>query len=266
MSNDKIEINEKTLLNRDPDKIRTKRDGAHTYLGASVNPDAYQRAIKRQQEWVKENYFVYALPLNVNYEGDLIWYIDQLDSVKPYICDLIRKEMANPCIECEPNIREFHQNGAKRRSFSMKLIKQKPNKPDRPNDQDVIDYLCTKPSKRNYLIRLLRKDIEDKGVELPEEVKKYNEEFKIEKPNLYKDVYKTIYGYLQNKLDNNINEFEFADLLEYCRNEIDRNLKQHTFSAYRREMFSEPGVIEVIPGTTKFKINRKKFKMMVKPE
>lgn len=259
-------ITEDTLLNRSPDKNRTKKEGATTYVGAAVNPERYLKAIERQQAWVREHYFVYALPLNVNYEGDLIYYLDSLETLKPYVTKLIREEMENPYVKGEANKRKYVQNNAKRRSFSFKFIKRNPLKPDKPNDQDVIDYLCSKKSKRAYLTELLYTDMKNKNFELPDEMKRYNEEHKIEKPNMYKNLYHTIYHFIEDKIENDIDEFEFYELSEYCRSQLGEDLKQHTFSSYRREMFSQTGAIKVIEGTARFKINEEMFNKLEKPE
>lgn len=258
-------ITEESLLNRSPNNLRTKKEGATTYVGASVNPERYLKAIKRQQIWVKEHYFVYALPLNVNYEGDLIYYLDSLETLKPYVTELIRTEMANPFVVGEANKREYVQNNAKRRSFSFKFIKRNPNKPDRPNDQDVIDYLCSKKSKRAYLTELLYADMKNKGFKLPEEMQRYNDENKIEKSNIYKELYSVIYRFIEEKIEKGKREFDFFELSDYCRNELGQDLNQRTFSSYRNEMFSQTGVIKVIEGTTKFKIKKVAFKKLPKP-
>ena len=252
---------EAKLLNHNLNDYRSKKENATTY-NPNVTEEERRKRTEASINYEKNKNFSYSIPLNINYEGDLIYYIDSLPSIKPYIVKLIRKEMANPYIENSEYERIYEQSGAKRRSINLKLIKYDPQKPNKENDQDVIDYLCTKKSKRAYLIKLLYQDMQDSGFILPIELQNYNKKSKVKKVNVRRAVYIAIYDFIENKLKNNIKEFKSQELKAYCKENIELEIKGNNFENYRQQLFSKTGVIKFNKGN--YIIDKDKFKALDK--
>ena len=255
-----VVITTKTLLNRDQKKNRNKIDGiSESYAAAKRNEEAYKRSVQYQQEWAKQNYWVYGLPLNVNYEANLIYYLDSLESIKPYFADLIRKEMKNPYVDRKPNTREFIKgDDTKRRCFSLKFHKKK--------DKDIIDYLQSKESKRAYLIGLIEQDIIDKKFKFPKELKEYNKTNKVKKRHIKKEVYKITYEFIESKLAEGKRTFSFEELTNYTRQQYGKGLNNNSLAAYRMQLFGETGVLTSVPGASEYKISKREFNKLMSPE
>lgn len=253
------EVTQEMLLNRSKENWRSLNESrVSTYIGPNDNFNAYRRNIKRQQQWQKENYWIYAIPLNVSYEADLISYLDSLDTVKPYITALIRKEMKEPYVKKPTRVRDFVKgNDTKRRSFSLKFSKEK--------DADVIAYLKTKESKRAYLIGLIEQDMKDTGYTLSEGLIKYNEENKIEAKSFTRKIYAAIYKCLEEKFASGKNTIEFQELATYVRNLVGPELNKNSYYNIRYKAFGETGVLKVIPGTMSYKMSKREFNKLKKP-
>lgn len=253
-------INEKKLSNRGEGKNRNlKADGtaSERYELIKRNEEAYKEAIKYHDEWTKKKYWQYGLPLNITYEADLILYLDQLESIKPYISKLIRKEMTNPYIDKVPNKREFVKGeNTKQRSFSLKFNKE--------TDKDIIEYLQTKESKRAYLIGLLEYDMEDKGYKAPKGIKRYNDENKFKKTKY--QTYNIAYCYIEKKINNNDEVIFIDDLINYVEKNYKGEYNKDMIRAYIGKMFSESGVLKLSNDRSFYTINKAKFNKLQLPE
>ena len=255
-----VVVDEKMLINRDPKKLRTKINGvSESYAYYKRSEEAYRNSVQYQMNWQKENYWVYALPLNVNYEADLILYLDSLPTLKPYVADLIRKEMKKPHIERKTRVKEYVKgDDTRRRSFSFKFSKKK--------DKDIIEYLQTKDSKRAYLIALLEEDIKRTKFEFPESLKEYNRTNKIEKPHYNQKMYESIYNYIAVKIANNEDTVNAFDLKKYVKEKVDKNLNNNTYATYRLREFGNTGVLIKKTSAQVFTIDKEAFSKLPKPE
>lgn len=251
---------EKRLSNRDKNLNRNKINGyLETYAEYKKNTESYRNSIQYQQEWTKVNYWQYGLPLNINYEADIIYYLDKLPSIKPYISTLIRKEMADPYVNVKPNARDFVKgDNTKQRSFGLKFNKRK--------DKDIIDYLQTKESKRAYLIGLIRKDIENNNFEVPKWLDKYVEKSKVRKRNVKKELYCLHYHFIENKLKDGKHEIDLAELASHIRSHCNSELKDNTLNNYRSHLFTKPHVLVFNSERKIYLINEKEFEKLEKPE
>lgn len=260
LKNQEEVINEKVLLNRDKANWRSvNKSGVSGYIGPDQDYAKYRKALDRQMKWVKDNYWIYAIPFNVNYEADYIRYLDSLPSLKPYIRELIRKEMKNPYVNKKARVREYYKgDDTKRRSFSLKFSKEK--------EADIIEYLQTKESKRSYLIGLIEQDMIDTGYKPSKALEEYNKENKIKRKNIHRELYAALYYYIEDAINSGRSTIGFRELLDAARKRVGNDLKQTTYSAYRRVWLSETGALTVIPGTTDFKIHKREFQKLEKPE
>ena len=227
-------ITHEQLENRDQAKNRSFK-GSTKYKKQELSEEEQRVYYDRRAKWYKEKYTVYTLVLNTNYEAGLILYLDSLESIKPYICELIRKEMANPFIYETAYVREFEQNNCKRRCFSLKLNNEK--------DRDVIDYLYSKKSIRAYLIDLLKQDIVDTGFVFPDGLEEYNKENKIKICNLHDAYYDAIYECLKEKVDNGETKIKFRDLRLGVVKKMGDKFTAQTYGQYRKQMFGKTGVL-----------------------
>ncbi len=253
------EITQEMLLNRGKENWRcVNESGISGYIGPNDDYNVYRRNIARQQQWQKENYWIYAIPFNVNYEADLISYLDSLDTVKPYITALIRKEMKEPYVNKPSRVRDYVKgNDTKRRSFSLKFSKEK--------DADVIAYLKTKESKRAYLIGLIEQDMIDTGYKIPEGLIKYNEENKVEAKSIIRKIYAAGYQCIEEKFAEGKNTVTFTELSEYIKEKVGEELSTNTYSSARYKYFTETGVLTTIPGASAYKISKRAFNKLKKP-
>ena len=263
--NENSVVTEKFLLNRGKSNNRNL-SGTYSkaYEAYKRNEETYKKNLSYQQEWAKQNYWVYGLPLNVNYEADLILYLDTLPTLKPYIADLIRKEMKKPYVKKQANEREYVKgDNTKRRCFSLKFNKVK--------DKDIIDYLETKESKRAYLIGLIEKDMEsaikDGRFEAPKSLEKYNGKNKIKRRHVKKNIYTAIYNCIQEKIDEGVKEISFKELADNTKSIYGEDLNPHSYSTYRNDFFGNSGVLVAKDdGTAVYKIYKTAFKRLTKPE
>lgn len=212
-----------------------------------------QKTSDKQREycenWAKSHQYQYQLALSVYNQADLIVYLDSLESLKPYICNLIRKEMKQPYVETSSKGKRYRNNKKDRkRLFNIKFSLK--------NDKDILDYLETKSSIRSYLIGLLEQDMIDTGYTPTKEIEEYNKTHKMIAESKKNKVCKSIYKCLEEQLASGKDTIEFTKLYDYVRNEVDPNLSSRTYTGYRAEGFKKTGVLKVIKSTTEFQIDK----------
>ncbi len=232
-----------------------------SYFSSIRVGEKWKKETKRRLEWAKKGEKIYTLPLNTANEAKLIYYIDQLPSVKPYICDLIRKDMKNHDIKFTKSWRgDYNNNIGTKRMFSLKFSVYK--------DTDILEYLKKLQdqhiSKRAYIIALLEKDISDTGFRFPEELTKYNKENKIVKDKITDEFYRHMCYYIETEIKkgnttiNNKNAYNFIN----GRMLID----SITLENYWNQYFVKTGALKFQEGNeTIYDIDVKKFNELVYP-
>ena len=225
-------------------------------------PQKYALNTKNKDEWNKANTYQYQLALSVYNEPELILYVDSLESLKPYLVELIRKEMKNPYVNRKARYRQFASGSSndrvdKKRLFGIRFSKK--------NDADVITYLKTKESIRSYLIGLLEQDMIDTGYVLPSGTEEYSKENKKTIQNIRRKMYRSIYKYIGKKIENGEETITYRELFNYVKEDVDPNICSKTYSSYRRSMFSQTGVLIAMSKGNYFKIDKEKFKQLEEP-
>lgn len=200
-SSETVEINQETLAYRDINsnrsiKSKDKKTGP-SYFSTIRTGEKWEKEVERRRAWSKKGETIYTLPLNTANEAKLIYYIDQLPSVKPYISELIRKDMKNHDIKSTKSWRrDYNNNVGTKRMFSLKFSNYK--------DTDIIEHLENIAeqhiSKRAYIIALLEKDIIDTGFKFPKELAEYNKKNKVVKIKLTDEFYKHMYYYVETEI------------------------------------------------------------------
>lgn len=195
-------------------------------------------------KWAKDNQTIYSLPLNTINEAHLIYYLDSLPSMKPYITNLIRNDMENNIIKVEDTrtwSHVYNNNIGKKRLFSLKF--------SNTNDRDVIEYpdsLSAKSmSKRAYLIALIEKDIKDKNFKFPKDLTKYIEENKEIKKSIKDVFYREVYYYIDARLKKGETTICSTDMKKYLKSNIP-NLKETTFNGFWTQMFVGTNVVKTL--------------------
>lgn len=222
----------------------------------------YPSNTKYKEGWHKENTYQYQLVLSIYNEPELILYIDSLESLKPYLVKLIRKEMENPYINRKARYRQFASSTASGRTDKKRLIGIRFSK---NKDADVIAYLKTKESIRAYLIGLLEQDMIDTGYVLPPGIKEYSKENKRKIKNIRRRMYSSIYRYIEEKIKNGEEIITYTELFEHVKGDVDSNICPKTYSSYRRSMFSQTGVLKAVSKGAYFEINKEKFRQLEEP-
>lgn len=70
-----------------------KKGGKIVSVGKEYTPEEYKKFRQYQTAYNKENYRFYGFRLNKKTDQDLIEFIDDLDSLTPYIKGLIEKDI-----------------------------------------------------------------------------------------------------------------------------------------------------------------------------
>lgn len=260
-----VEINQNTLAYRDVDSYRAvkskdEKTGPSYFQSIRVG-EKWEKSLQYRQKWAKENQTIYVLPLNTANEARLIYYIDHLPSVKPYICGLIRKDMENHEIKFTKSWRrDYNNNVGTKRMFSLKFNNGK--------DADIIEHLenvaAQHISKRAYIIALLEKDIVDTGFKFPKELSEYNKENKIVKNKLTDQFYKAMYYYIETEIKKGNTTINNREARAYINNRMEIN--PHTLARYWQLYFVETGAIKLQENSKSiYNIDVEKFNQLVNP-
>lgn len=263
--NSKIEINQETLAYRDVNSYRSikpkKSKKSPSYFEMVRTGESYRKLLDDRQKWAKENQQIYVLPLNTANEARLIYYIDHgIPTVKPYITELIRKDMETHEIKYTKSWRcDYDNNVGTKRMFSLKFNKVK--------EADVIEHLENIKkqhiSKRAYIIALLEKDIIDKKFKFPEELSEYNKQNKVIKDKLYDEYYKNTYYFLENELKKGNKTIAYTNMKKFIKDRMEIN--PNTLGAYWESLFKKPGVVTMTSEKGVYEINEEKFQEIINP-
>lgn len=259
-------IFQETLAYRNADanrSVKTDKDASTSRRYADLKKDSkrWTHEVQMRKEWAKRGETIYTLPLNTANEAKLIYYIDQLPSVKPYISELIRKDMENPSIKFTKSWRRsYNNNVGTKRMFSLKFSNY--------NDTDILDHLKSitdqHVSKRAYIIALLEKDIIDTGFQFPKELAQYSKANKVIKNKLADEFYRQIYYYIETAIKNGSTTIRNRDARKFINGRM--VISSHTLSTYWLRYFVETGALKLQEGSTVvYDINVDKFNELVNP-
>ena len=149
-----VNMKEEVPMNRLSKNTDTALDSANNFANSSMkHKEEFEQSIVNQQEWAKENYWTYGLALSEINDEAILSRLNSLEgqSVKEYVINLIRNEMANTHIEDKPRINNSSNDDTKKTCVNLKFNREK--------DKDIIEYLQSKEFKRNYLISLIEEDM-----------------------------------------------------------------------------------------------------------
>lgn len=250
LEKEKITVNESTLSYRGANKNRCVKPANEKDLYTSAqyhslkNSERWAEELQKRQERAQQSETVYVLPLNTANEAKLIYYIDQLPSVKPYISELIRKDMKNPSVTFTKSWRrDYNNNVGKKRMFSLKFRNSK--------DTDIIEHLeniaSQHISKRAYIIALLEKDIVDTGFQFPKELAQYNKENKVIKSKLADEFYKQMYYYIDNEIKKGNTTVYNRDARKFISGRM--IISPSTLSSYWKTFFVDSGALALQDGS-----------------
>ncbi len=260
-----VEINQETLAYRGAESNRSVKSKDEktgpSYFSTVRTGEKWKKELKRRHEWSKVGETIYTLPLNTANEARLIYYIDQLPSVKPYICDLIRKDMKNHDVKFTKSWRrDYNNNVGTKRMFSLKFSNYK--------DTDILEHLKNITdqhiSKRAYIIALLEKDIIDTGFKFPPELADYNKENKIVKNKLTDEFYRNLYYYVETEIKKGNTTIYNRDARKFINGRM--TIKPQTLSHYWSIYFTIPGALKLKEGSKSiYEIDVDKFNELVNP-
>lgn len=264
-SSETVEINQETLAYRDVSanrsvKPKNEKTGP-SYFQTVRTGEKWEKELQRRKEWAKRGETIYTLPLNTANEARLIYYIDQLPSVKPYISELIRKDMKNHDIKFTKSWRrDYNNNVGTKRMFSLKFSNYK--------DTDILEHLKNITdqhiSKRAYIIALLEKDIIDTGFKFPKELAEYNKENKIVKNKLTDEFYRHMYYYVETEIKKGNTTIYNRDARKFISGRM--SISPQTLSCYWNRYFVVTGALKLQKGSASiYDINVDKFNELVNP-
>lgn len=252
-------VNQETLAYRNSHEYRVPKTGEKTWDYSKKSETPFSQTV--QGIWMKENQTVYVLPLNTANEAKLIYYIDQLPSVKPYICDLIRKDMKNNEVKVTKSFkRDYNNNMGTKRLFNFKF--------NNKGDADIIEHLIGLKeqhiSKRAYLIALIEKDIIDNNFKFPQNVVTYNRKNKVIKNKISDEFYRKAYHFIDTEIRKGNTTFDGRELRKFVNDRMDINPK--TFASYWHQLFIYTGAVKWQEGTKCiYDINIEKFNELINP-
>ncbi len=232
-----------------------------SYFSSIRVGEKWKKETKRRLEWAKKGEKIYTLPLNTANEAKLIYYIDQLPSVKPYICDLIRKDMKNHDIKFTKSWRrDYNNNVGTKRMFSLKFSVYK--------DTDILEYLKELQdqhiSKRAYIIALLEKDIIDTGFKFPKELAEYSKENKVVKNKFSDEFYKHMYYYVETEIKKGNTTINNRVARNFINGRM--SINPRTLSNYWNRYFVVTGALKLQDGSQSiYNIDVDKFNELVHP-
>ncbi len=260
-----VEISQETLAYRDANNCRSVKSKDEkvgpSYFSSIRTGEQWKKEAKRRLEWAKRGEKIYTLPLNTANEAKLIYYIDQLPSVKPYICDLIRKDMKNHDIKFTKSWRrDYNNNVGTKRMFSLKFSVYK--------DTDILEYLKELQdqhiSKRAYIIALLEKDIIDTGFKFPKELAEYSKENKVVKNKFSDEFYKHMYYYVETEIKKGNTTINNRVARNFINGRM--SINPRTLSNYWNRYFVVTGALKLQDGSQSiYNIDVDKFNELVHP-
>ncbi len=260
-----VEISQETLAYRDANNCRSVKAKDEkvgpSYFSSIRTGEQWKKEAKRRLEWAKRGEKIYTLPLNTANEAKLIYYIDQLPSVKPYICELIRKDMKNHDIKFTKSWRrDYNNNVGTKRMFSLKFSVYK--------DTDILEYLKELQdqhiSKRAYIIALLEKDIIDTGFKFPKELAEYSKENKVVKNKYSDEFYKHMYYYVETEIKKGNTTINNRVARNFINGRM--SINPRTLSNYWNRYFVVTGALKLQDGSQSiYNIDVDKFNELVHP-
>ncbi len=260
-----VEISQETLAYRDANNCRSVKAKDEkvgpSYFSSIRTGEQWKKEAKRRLEWAKRGEKIYTLPLNTANEAKLIYYIDQLPSVKPYICELIRKDMKNHDIKFTKSWRrDYNNNVGTKRMFSLKFSVYK--------DTDILEYLKELQdqhiSKRAYIIALLEKDIIDTGFKFPKELAEYSKENKVVKNKFSDEFYKHMYYYVETEIKKGNTTINNRVARNFINGRM--SINPRTLSNYWNRYFVVTGALKLQDGSQSiYNIDVDKFNELIHP-